>query len=209
MKPEQIAILLVGAPGSGKSTWGKHYVETRDNIVRLCPDEFRAKIGRGEWDQTVSAQAFAMTRSGMENALDAGSSVMIDATNMYKKTRKDFLKIAQARKIKTMAIVFEVDKPVLLDRNQKRGILGGRNVPEHIIDSMLNKYEKPVAGVEFDIVQFIPSSEKPKLNSNLQIEGDALEPCPKCGSSVNRKWGVIKTGGCINPECENYLPKKT
>ena len=154
----KIAILLVGAPGSGKSTWGQNYVLTRD-VVRLCPDEFRAKLGWGEADQSVSAAAFVMTKTAMGNAIDAGKSVMIDATNMYRKSRKDFLNIARGRGAQTMAIVFEVSKEVLLDRNQKRGMMGGRNVPEDVIDRMLARYERPVQGDEFDIVQFITKLE--------------------------------------------------
>lgn len=147
------AILLIGAPGSGKSTWGKHYAETR-GFVRLCPDEFRAKLGWGEDDQSVSHLAFAATKAAMTNALLTNKSVIIDATNMYKKTRKDFLKIAKEQGASTMAVVFEAIKPTLLERNNTRGKLGGRNVPEHVIDSMLAKYQRPDKD-EFDIIQYI------------------------------------------------------
>lgn len=148
------AYLMVGAPGSGKSTWGKNATSVNADIVRLCPDEFRAKFGSGEADQSVSAQAFGATRNGMEDALKSGKSVLIDATNMYRKTRKDFIDIAKKYDAETIAVVFEADKQTLLSRNQKRGSEGGRNVPEHVIDSMLSKYERPSVG-EFDQVNFI------------------------------------------------------
>ena len=148
-----VVILLVGCPGSGKSTWGRSYAD-RMGIVRLCPDEFRAKLGTGEDDQTVSPQAFGMTRSAMKNALELGQSVMIDATNMYKSTRKQFLDIAHKYNIKTMAVVFEVDKEILLKRNRKRGKAGGRNVPEDIIDMMLAKYQRPDK-TEFNEILYI------------------------------------------------------
>lgn len=150
---DKIAILLIGAPGSGKSTWGKFYAESR-GIVRLCPDEFRAKLGTGEDDQSVSAAAFGMTRAGMDNTLSLGQSVMIDATNMYKKARKQFLDIARSHGVKTMAVVFEATKETLLERNINRGKSGGRNVPEHVIDSMLSRYERP-DNLEFDLIQYI------------------------------------------------------
>lgn len=152
MEPK-IAIVLVGPPGSGKTTWGKYYAESR-GIVRLCPDEFRAKIGVSENDQSVSAAAFGMTKATMGNILDAGQSVMIDATNMYKKSRKDFINIARGRGVQTMAIVFEVDKTTLLERNKKRGEMGGRNVPESVMDNILENYQRPESD-EFDIIQFI------------------------------------------------------
>ena len=39
--------LLVGPPGSGKSTFGKVLADGVNNTIRVCPDEFRAKFGRG------------------------------------------------------------------------------------------------------------------------------------------------------------------
>ena len=147
-------ILLVGAPGSGKTTWGKHYVESHPDFVRFCPDEFREKFGTGEDDQSVSGMAFAATKSAMKNALDGGKSVLIDATNMYKKARKDFINIAKEQKVPVLAVVFETTKDTLLERNKNRGKAGGRNVPEHVIDNMLAKYQRPEIG-ELNEVQFI------------------------------------------------------
>jgi predicted kinase len=148
------AYLLIGAPGSGKSTWGKNAASVNPDMVRLCPDEFRAKFGAGEHDQSVSGQAFEATRNGMRDALFNGKNVLIDATNMYRKSRKDFIKIAKEFDAETIAVVFEADKATLLARNQKRGSEGGRNVPEHVIDSMLAKYERPMSG-EFDVIDFV------------------------------------------------------
>ena len=48
--------------------------------------------------------------------------------------------------------------------------------------------------------------EKPKFPSNsIHIEADPFqEICLICNSSLARKWFIFKTGGCINPDCENY-----
>jgi predicted kinase len=145
--------LCVGAPGSGKSTWSKLFVENNKNTIRVCPDEFRAKFGWGEGDQSVSAQAFEATRNALNTALGLGKNVIVDATNMYKKSRKDFITIAHMNKASVTAVIFEVDKLTLLDRNKKRGEMGGRNVPEDVIDRMLSKYDRPTVP-EVDNVQF-------------------------------------------------------
>lgn len=148
------AYILVGAPGSGKSTWGKKIVENKPNIVRLCPDEFRAQFGTGEGDQTVSAKAFAATREGMDAALASGKDVLIDATNMHHKGRKDFLAIAKKYNANKIAVVFEATRQTLIERNQMRGAEGGRVVPDNIIDNFLNKYNPPTL-LEFDEIKFI------------------------------------------------------
>jgi predicted kinase len=62
---------------------------------------------------------------------------------MYRKTRKKFLEIAKLHNAQTIALVFEIKKETLLERNKKRGEAGGRNVPEDVIDRMLERYECP------------------------------------------------------------------
>ena len=42
MKKENLKLLiLIGIPGSGKSTWAKDYVKYNDNWVRVNRDDFR------------------------------------------------------------------------------------------------------------------------------------------------------------------------
>lgn len=138
-----IVYLLCGPPGAGKTTYGKKMVEANPNLVRVCPDEFRAKFGWGEGDQSVSAQAFDASRKAVGESLDAGKDVVVDATLMYRKARKDFINIARGRGATINAITFELDKSTLLERIKKRVSEGGRNVPEDVVDRMLSKYERP------------------------------------------------------------------
>ena len=135
--------LMVGAPGSGKSTYGKKMVADNPNLLRFCPDEFRAMFGTGEGDQSVSAKAFEATRNAMRDALKEGKNVLIDATNMSRKSRKDFVSIARSYFAHITAVVFLEDKSTLLERNKIRGENGGRNVPEEVIDRMLGNFEMP------------------------------------------------------------------
>jgi predicted kinase len=151
---KNMVYLLVGAPGSGKSTYGLKMVADDPTLVRLCPDEFRAKFGNGEGDQSVSAKAFEATRDGMRNALKEGKNVLIDATNMARKSRKDFVAIARAYFANITAIVFLENKEVLLERNKLRGQQGGRDVPEYVIDRMMLNYERPVFPEVDDIIMF-------------------------------------------------------
>jgi len=37
---------------------------------------------------------------------------------------------------------------------------------------------------------------------------DGAGNCPKCASSLKRKWIFFKTKHCIQPQCENYFGNK-
>lgn len=146
------AFITIGSPGSGKGTWASGFLSINKNLIYISTDSIRKELSGDEANQSVSGQAFKIAKNRMEEALKNNKSVIIDATNMYRKTRKDFLDIAKKYNAETIAIVFEVDKNTLLDRNKKRGEQGGRNVPEWVIDSMISKYQRPDT-TEFDIVR--------------------------------------------------------
>jgi predicted kinase len=146
-------VITIGAPGSGKSTWGEKFA--KDNgYTYLSSDRNRARVGKGEDDQNASARAFALLKEEMGQALDRGENVVVDACFMAKKARRDFVNIARGRGAHLRAVTFEIDRPVILERNAKRAAGGGRDVPTWVIDRMLGNYEKPEVP-EFDEVTVI------------------------------------------------------
>jgi len=147
---KNVLFILVGAPGSGKSTWGKKFVNER-NIEYISSDELRAKFGKSEEDQSVTPQVFSYIHNKVEELLGSGKSVMVDATNINKKDRAGYLQSATRHGAYKIAIVFEVSREELIKRNKERGERGGRIVPDFVIDKMLNKYQRPTKE-EFDKV---------------------------------------------------------
>lgn len=146
--------ITIGAPGSGKSTWSKKLLDGRTDIVRVCPDDNRRAICGDSNNQAVSYPAFCMAKDQMRNALATGKNVVFDATNMYRKARKDFINMARGKGAKTVAVVFECTKETLIARNAKRAAEGGRKVGEKVIDDMLARYQRPEIP-EFDELLFI------------------------------------------------------
>lgn len=52
----------------------------------------------------------------------------------------------------------------------------------------------------------IPAPPKPPLSR--MIRERTIGDCPKCGSTTIKKWfGLGKSIGCIQPECDNYFKK--
>lgn len=138
---------MIGAPGSGKSTWGEKYA-LENGYTYLSSDRNRALLGTGEDDQKVSARAFALLREEMRNALDSGQNVVVDACFVSKKARKEFVEIARGSGARLRAVTFELPRETIVERNKKRS----RVVPEWVIDRMLGNYQAPVAPDEFDEV---------------------------------------------------------
>lgn len=134
-------VILVGPPASGKSTWGEKFAK-KNNIKKISTDEIRAEIGSGEADQSVSAAAFGIARQRVSAELGAGRSVIIDATSVNRKARKDWINLARGHGAFVIAVAFEVPREELLRRDAARP----RHVGEEVIDRFLNKYDRPSIG---------------------------------------------------------------
>ena len=76
--PELSLVVLVGASGSGKSTFAaKHFKATEI----LSSDACRALVSDDENDQTVTNQAFEVLHYIAGQRLALGKLVVVDATN--------------------------------------------------------------------------------------------------------------------------------
>lgn len=154
MENEFKLILVIGAPGSGKSTFAQKLIESDNSLYYLSSDALRAELGTSEEDQSVTPLVFTTLKHRLNRALSNRTSTIIDATNINRRDRKDYIVAAKAAGAKVIGFVFECDKKTLMDRNQKRGAGGGRNVPEFVIDKMLAKYERPSKIEGFDEIYF-------------------------------------------------------
>jgi len=146
--------IVVGLPGSGKSTYATNFIKDKD-IEYLSSDELRAKFGSGETDQTCTNQVFGHIKRKVDEFLKDGKNVLVDATNVNRKERSHYINTAKKYGTKVVAIVFKMDRQGLIDRNKKRGEQGGRVVPTFVIDKMLAKYEEPSYSEGIDMVIYV------------------------------------------------------
>lgn len=139
-------ILIVGAPASGKSTWSKAFAQ-KVGAVYVSTDELRAKLGKGEGDQSINAQVFAVATQKVQRSLAQGKHVVVDATNIDRGARRTFIKPAEEHGAYKIAVAFEVSREELLRRDAERA----RHVGQEVIDRYINDYRRPDE-TEFDKV---------------------------------------------------------
>jgi len=115
--PERSLVLLIGAAGSGKSTFAqKHFKSTE--IV--SSDALRGVVSDDEGDQTASADAFQLLGMITTMRLRRGRLTVVDATNVQRPARKALLALAARNSTPATAIVFNLPAAVCLARNQSR-----------------------------------------------------------------------------------------
>lgn len=158
--PKNIYI-LVGPPGSGKSTWienefpGNRYIVSTDNIIEaVARDEGKTY---NEVFTTFIKEAEPMMFSDLELYVQGGyDPIIVDRTNMNIKARARFLeRIKQFGKkhdYKVHAVVFPKPEDEEYERRLNRP---GKTIPEAVINGMLASFQMPTVEEGFTSVTVI------------------------------------------------------
>jgi predicted kinase len=135
---------LIGPPNSGKSTWVK---KNAPDAVIISSDQYierRAEeLGKtyGEVFKDSIGPATAEMMSTLDNAIISRLPLVWDQTNLTKKSRK--AKLDKLKKYNVIAVAFEIPYEEILRRRNKRKNETGKDVPDHILQSMFNTYQRP------------------------------------------------------------------
>lgn len=152
------AIIMVGAPGSGKSTFVEKLVDA--GYAYISSDFYIEQIAReqGKTYEEVFKEAVKTAEKMMlgrvDQAIEDGEPLVWDQTNMSVKSRAT--KIAKLKKSHVLiATAFELSREELDRRLAKRVSEGGKSIPKFVIDSMLKNYERPTVEEGFLAVRII------------------------------------------------------
>jgi len=110
-------VLLIGAAGSGKSTFARKHFKSTEIV---SSDALRAVVSDDESDQSASAEAFQLLRWITARRLRRGRLTIIDATNVQRPARRRLLSLATQNSAPVTAIVLNLPAAVCLARNRSR-----------------------------------------------------------------------------------------
>src|ERR1700722_15746690 len=134
-------IVLVGPPGSGKTTWARRngrgmvHVSQDGLIDAITPDGFEHAY-RPVYREAEDAVARA--------ALQAGHTVIVDRTNRTRAHRERWLRIARNAPCAAIAVVMTTSEELCRHRNAKRG--PGQRLSEDRMDRMFAALELVQSG---------------------------------------------------------------
>lgn len=120
-------VVLVGAAGSGKSTFAARHFGPDQTV---SSDAFRELLSGDAADQRSSRQAFGLLHRAVGRRLAAGLLTIVDATNVERHARLPLVRRAAAAGIPVVAIVLDLDPVMVLEQNARRT---GRIVDEVVV----------------------------------------------------------------------------
>jgi protein phosphatase len=115
--PEFALVLLIGASGTGKSSFAaKHFLPTEV----VSSDRARGWVADDETDQAVTSDAFDIVHAIVEKRLKHRRFTVVDATNVQPESRKGLLALARKWHALAVGIVFDLPESVAVARNALR-----------------------------------------------------------------------------------------
>jgi len=127
--------VLVGLPGSGKSTWLE-----RQGIVGIASDWIRQVLADDATDQTIHARVFLTMRYLLRHRLAIGRPVSyVDATHLTPEERRPYIELGRWYGCDVEAVYFDVPPEVCRERNLRRD----RVVPDDAMERMAAKLVLP------------------------------------------------------------------
>jgi len=115
--PPAALVLLIGASGSGKSTFASRHFDA-DAVV--SSDRLRGLVAGDESDQRATDAAFNRLREWLNARLTAGGLAVVDATNVDWMQRGELIALSHKHGRPAIAIVFNLPLEVCLARNATR-----------------------------------------------------------------------------------------
>lgn len=148
--------ILVGVPGSGKSTWlEKNKTATTapvstDNIIEFLGGLYGFTYNE-IFSETIRFADMVMVKRMLWNA-EQGNDLVIDRTNMSRKSRQQFIKKLSKYGYTFECVVFPTPEPEEWKRRLNRP---GKTIPQEAIDRMIALYEEPTEDEGFNKITFM------------------------------------------------------
>ncbi len=139
--PELSLVVLVGASGSGKSTFAKkHFLPTEI----LSSDFCRGLVADDENDQSATKDAFELLHFIAGKRMATGRLTVVDATSVKREDRAQLVRLARDHHFLPVAIVFDLPERLCQDRNRSRP---DRDFGPHVIRNQTRDLRRGLRGM--------------------------------------------------------------
>jgi protein phosphatase len=136
-------VVLVGASGSGKSTFARRHFKPTEVI---SSDFCRGLVCDDENDQGASRDAFDVLHYIAGKRLAAGRRTVVDATSVQQDARRQLIDLARQHDVLPIAVVLDVPEEVCAERNAARADRAG--MPRRVIQRHIRELRRSLRHLE-------------------------------------------------------------
>ena len=145
--------ILIGIPGSGKSTWIKSQPFDWSNTVVASTDDYVDREARNQGKtyseifKDTMPDAVAYMAETVVDAVKAGKDIVWDQTSTSILSRAKKFRMLPPD-YERIAVVFRTPKKAELTRRLKSR--PGKEIPDHVITNMIGSWQEPTMAEGFD-----------------------------------------------------------
>ncbi|MFD7703790.1 polynucleotide kinase-phosphatase [Streptomyces caelestis] len=136
-------VVLVGASGSGKSTFARRHFKPTEVV---SSDFCRGLVADDENDQSASRDAFDVLHYIAGKRLAAGRRTVVDATNVQQDGRRQLIELARKHDVLPIAIVLDVPEQVCAERNAARS--DRADMPRRVVQRHIRELRRSLRHLE-------------------------------------------------------------
>ncbi|MFD5774611.1 polynucleotide kinase-phosphatase [Streptomyces fungicidicus] len=136
-------VVLVGASGSGKSTFARRHFKPTEVI---SSDFCRGLVSDDENDQSASRDAFDVLHFIAGKRLAAGRRTVVDATSVQPDARRQLVALAKEHDVLPIAVVLDVPEEVCAERNAARG--DRADMPRRVVQRHVRELRRSLRHLE-------------------------------------------------------------
>ncbi|MER5513374.1 polynucleotide kinase-phosphatase [Streptomyces sp. NPDC002763] len=136
-------VVLVGASGSGKSTFARRHFKPTEVI---SSDFCRGLVSDDENDQGATKDAFDVLHYIAGKRLAAGRRTVVDATSVQQESRRQLIDLARKYDVLPIAIVLDMPEEVCAERNAARA--DRADMPRRVIQRHIRELRRSLRHLE-------------------------------------------------------------
>jgi alkanesulfonate monooxygenase SsuD/methylene tetrahydromethanopterin reductase-like flavin-dependent oxidoreductase (luciferase family)/predicted kinase len=157
--PDPALVVLVGASGSGKSTWAAQHYRAEEVV---SSDTLRGVVGSGAHDLDASADAFALLESIVTARLGRRLTTVVDTLGFDDDRRHSWLSQARSSGLAAVVVLLRTPDAESRRRNARRD----RPVPARALAAQLRRSAEVATAVAhegWDLVHVVSPGASPAL----------------------------------------------
>ncbi len=169
--PDPALVVLVGASGSGKSTWAQARYRSAEIV---SSDDLRGVVGSGRHDLDASAEAFALLDQIVGGRVRRGLTTVVDTLGLDDVRRTGWLDLARAHGLPAVLVAFDTEAELCRRRNARRD----RPVPAKVLTQQVRAFRS-----------LLPALAAEGWDRVLEVPGADVTPAPVATPRPDRPRG--------------------
>ena len=203
--PDFCLVVLIGASGSGKSTFARRHFEPTEVV---SSDACRGMVEDDENSLDATADAFALLHVIAETRLRRRKLAVIDATNVRQEDRAHLVRFARKYHALAVAIVLDPGEDICFERNKARP---DRQFGPHVVRNHMASLRRNIRRLDKEGFRYVHELRSAEAIDGVEIVRERLWTDARADRGARSTSSATCTAAptswrCCSPSWATWFP---